>query len=253
MPDWWTEFFDDDYAAVGLAHEPAELIERAVDFIVRMLELRPGQTVFDQCCGIGRISIPLARRGIRITGIDLTQSYVDIARRRAADESLPCEFHLGDAFRFVAPQSCDAAINWFTSFSYSSDDAMNERQLQNVFDSLKPGGRFLMDFLNVARVMAEFRPAIVNRSPAAAGDGLIVLQEPTPDFVTGMLESDWTFFYPDGHREVRHIATKMYLSHEIVQMLRRRGFSDFQLFGSIDGEPFERMSKRLIVRARRPA
>ncbi len=250
--NWWQTFFDDDYAAYGLANDPPEIIERSVNLIIRALELRPGHTVFDQCCGIGRISIPLAQRGIQIIGVDLVESYVRTARQRATEANLPCEFHVGDACNFVSPRPCDAAINWFTSFGYTPDDEHNILTLRRVFESLKPGGRFLMDYLNVPGVMANFRASHVDRPTAPALANVIVIHETRPDFLKGMIDSDWTFLYPDGRRITRRVSTRAYMPHEIVSLLRRCGFEDIHLLGSADGEPFERTSRRCIVLATRP-
>lgn len=252
MSDWWTCFFDDEYAAFGLANDPPEVIVHAVDFIFRTLALKTGELVFDQCCGIGRMSIPLARRGVRMIGVDLTATYVQTARRRAEAERLPCQFEVGDAFTFVCPEKCDAGINWFTSFSYSPDDALNQRQLQNLFDSLKPGGRLIMDYINISRVMMDFRQNIASRPTAPALEGLIVLQENTPSFQSGMMHSDWTFIHSNGRRVEKHFSMKMYMPWDVVRLLTRCGFEAIQLFGSVEGEPFDRMAKRLIVLARKP-
>jgi SAM-dependent methyltransferase len=190
---------------------------------------------------------------VNILGVDLTDSYIRTARRRAEQERLPCEFHIGDAFEFIAPRACDAAINWFTSFSYSQDDQANLRQLKNIFASLKPGGRFLLDFMNIPGVMANFRQAVIDRPKCPELVGVVVLHENSADFLAGMMESDWTFIYPDGRRVGHHISTRMYMPHEIARMLRACGFNDIQLFGSAEGEPLDRTSKRCIAFARKPS
>jgi hypothetical protein len=101
--------------------------------------------------------------------------------------------------------------------------------------------------------MADFLPSLVARSADPAQKGLIVLQESKPDFLRGVMHSNWTFIYPDGKRVLKHIEPRLYMPHEIVRMLSRCGFDAIELFGSADGEPYERLSKRLIIRARRPA
>jgi len=249
---WWHEFFDDDYAAYGLSRDEPEFIHRTINFIVNTLQLQPGHVVFDQCCGIGRIAIPLGERRIQIIGVDQASSYVTAAQKAADSRQLPCRFYHGDAYEFIAPQCCDAAINWFTSWGYSSDDNVNLRMLRRAFESLKPGGRFAMDFINIPGVMANYRGSIIDRSTSPALQGLIVLHETRPNFLTGMMHSDWTFLYPDGRRVTRPIATKMYMPHQIAAMLTESGFTEIGLFGSVDGVPFERTSPRCVVTARRP-
>src|SRR5262245_25674439 len=71
---WWNEFFDDAYADISLVPRTAEAEraqEAAASFLKSKLRLDAGATVFDQCCGIGRLSLPLAARGVRVVGVDL--------------------------------------------------------------------------------------------------------------------------------------------------------------------------------------
>ncbi len=250
--NWWSSFFDDDYAAYGLSGTPQDLLQQATDFLWRMLELQPGQTVFDQCCGIGRMSLPLAARGTRVIGVEQAASYVTAARREADRQSLPCRFYNDDAFRFVTPEPCDAAFNWFTSFGYLPDDTANVRMLHRVMESLKPGGRFVLDSLNLPKVFADFHTNRFERSAAPGQDGLIILYENTPDFMTGMLDSNWTLIRPEGRRDIRRVATRMYLPSDFVRMFRDAGFVDVKLFGWVDGEPLTRLSRRCIVFGRKP-
>lgn len=261
MPDrgarapWWDDFFDDAYADFGLVAR-GERDEKAradvVEFVMTHLGLSPGQRVFDQCCGIGRLSIPLAERGVEVVGVDLQARYVERARAEAAARGLPCVFHQGDAFSFTTPAPCHAAINWFTSFGYSPDDQQNREMVCRAFESLVPGGRFALDYVNVPRILAEFRPSQVVRRAMPDGGELILLDEPTLDFAAGMCRATWTLLFPDGRREVRRIETRMYMPHELVALLEGAGFERVELHGSAAGEPFDRLSRRLIAVASRP-
>src|SRR5687767_1967643 len=114
---WWSGFFDETYASIGLENRSPEdeaALAPTIDLILATLMVKPGDLVFDQCCGIGRLTIPVARRGVRVIGVDQAERYIEIAKSRAA--GLDCELFAGDAFDFVAPRPCDAAFNWFTSF-----------------------------------------------------------------------------------------------------------------------------------------
>jgi SAM-dependent methyltransferase len=198
------------------------------------------------------LSLPLAERGIRVVGVDLISDYVEQATNEAARRGLECRFHRGDAFEFAAPEPCHAAFNWFTSFGYLEDDDLNSRMLQRVFESLKPGGRFLLDYLNMPRIFTEFHPSYLQWQNPEDRGGLVVLTENKMDFARGMMDSLWTFVHGDGRREPRPVVTRMYLPHELVRMLRRCGFEGIELFGSVAGEPFGLRSARCIVLARKP-
>ena len=249
---WWHTFFDEAYADFGLADLDDEKREELVSFLLEKLHLSGGDRLFDQCCGVGRLSLPIAERGIRVIGVDRVAGYVDRARRKAGRGGLPAEFHCADAFDFTTDEPCDAAVNWFTSFGYDEDDAVNRRMFERAFESLRPGGRLALDYLSIPRVCAAFRSRFFHLADHEDPDGLIVLEEPTPDFRRGMIDSAWTFVHADGRRVRREVSTRMYMPHEIVGMLRGCGFADLELYGSVQGEPFDLKSLRCIAVARRP-
>ena len=117
------------------ANAPAE-----VDQILNLLALPPQPTVLDLCCGPGRHSLELARRGAKVTGVDRTAAYVAEARKRARAARLKVEFVKQDMRRFCRPNAFDAVINMFTAFGYFENPAEDRRVLVNVNRSLKPGG-----------------------------------------------------------------------------------------------------------------
>jgi SAM-dependent methyltransferase len=246
------EFYDGTFADLVLATQDEAHREATVTFLVERLGLRPGDTVLDQCCGTGRLSLPLARRGLRVLGVDLIPEYVRRARAGAERLGLPCEFHVGDAFDFVSARPCDAAFNWFTSFGYSEEDALNGRMLRRAFESLRPGGRFALDYANVPRLFRELKEHMVVRSRTEAGEALI-LRETRANVARGMFEQRWTYVLPDGRRLERYGGTRMYLPHELRRMLGEAGFVDVELHGGLLGEAYGLDSPRCILTARRPA
>src|SRR5437879_6960353 len=87
-PDWWRTWFGPGY----LALYDAFLAERTpveVDQIEALLQLRPPRRILDLPCGQGRHAIELARRGSRVTGVDLSPYMLGIAKQRAAAAGVP--------------------------------------------------------------------------------------------------------------------------------------------------------------------
>ncbi len=246
---WWNTFFDDDYAAFGIAAEP-EADATLARSLIGLMGLSNGDAVFDQCCGIGRLSFPFAEAGLRVVGVDITPGYIEHARREAEARNLACEFHCADAHDFAVADPCNGAFNWFTSFGYHDDDARNICMFQRAADSLKTGGTYLVEYQNFARIWRAFQRVFIVRRQREDGE-LIVLQEHMPNFETGMMQSEWTFIHPDGRRVVHRPENRMYMPHEIVNMLKQCGFGEFQLLGSHEGEVFTRESFRLIVLAKK--
>ncbi|HXU00375.1 MAG TPA: class I SAM-dependent methyltransferase [Polyangia bacterium] len=237
---WWRELYDERVAAVLLdAVDDAES-EATADFLVERLGLRAGDRVLDQCAGTGRLSAPLAARGLAVVAVEQADAYVRAIRERApAVEALA-----GDAFEFVARPPCAAAFNWWTSFGYLADDADNIRMLRRAFESVQPGGRFALDFLNVPQIFRSFRGHEVTQRA-----GLTLTRDTRLDLARGLMHKRWQI---DPGGIVRDTTVRAYQPHELVRLAEQAGFTDVALVGSIRGEPLELDSRRCILLARRP-
>jgi 2-polyprenyl-3-methyl-5-hydroxy-6-metoxy-1,4-benzoquinol methylase len=248
--DWWESFFDDHYADLQL-ERPADLVERTTTYFFNQMGLQPGDTVFDQCCGVGTWSLALGRKGIRTIGVDLQERYIQRARQTARVEGLPCDYHAGDAFTFTPSLPCAGAYNWFTSFGYTADDERNQQMFHRAFEALRPGGRFLLETINLASVFRDFQDCVLQRYHTPEGE-IVLLRETRIDWNQGLFAQQWTYLAPTGERIVRQGATRMYLPHSLAELLRGCGFADIEFHGSVAGEPLTRASPRCIVLATRP-
>ena len=244
---WWSTLYDDYLADVLLVRTDSDEVDRTVRFLIEKLRIRDTHRVFDQCCGVGRLSIPLARSGAVVVGVDQAERYIQRARS-AAGAGNSAEFFVGDAFEFVPQVPCDAAFNWWTSFGYAESDDANRRMLRCACDALKPGGRFMLDFLNLPGVLRGFQPHVVTRRATSRGE-IVLIRDTKLSLADGFMEKTWTYFLPDGHRTERFSRLRLYMPHQISEMLLSCGFIDVSLFGSIADEPLTPDSPRCIALA----
>jgi len=249
---WWETFFDEVYGQGVLERIDTRKTKAQVEFICRELNLKAGDSLFDQCCGRGRVSIPIASQGYHVIGVDCIQSYIDHASQKAEESNLECLFVCDDARHFVSPQPCDAAINWFTSFGYSSHSQDNTELIRRAYDSLKPGGMFALDYVNMAYVLHNFKDRSVHNIEPECADSLVVIEESAIDYVAGMIKSDWTFVLGDGQEICRPMEVKMYMPHEVYSLLQQCGFEDLRLFGDVSGDPITLTTPRCICVGRKP-
>jgi SAM-dependent methyltransferase len=244
---WWTDLYDDHLADVLLEATAPAAIDATVRFLVERLRLRPGDRVFDQCAGIGRLSVPLARWGAEIVGVEQAPGYVARARAAARAAGVSVDLVVGDAFAHVPAMPCAGAFNWWTSFGYLPDDDGNARMLRRAFDALAPGGRFALDFLNVPGIYAQFRPHEIDHH-----DGIVMLRESRLDLARGLLHKTWTFVTPEGQRFERPSTVRLYTPDRLAALFASVGFVDLELLGGIDGQALALTSPRCIVIGARP-
>ncbi len=82
-PDWWREFFSGPVLDFVRDSRDEDQNEVEADFIQEALQLPPGARILDVPGGGGRLSLEMARRGYRITGVDISPSLVESAKSRA--------------------------------------------------------------------------------------------------------------------------------------------------------------------------
>ena len=229
---WYETFFDGIYNEI-LRHEDFE--DQAVkeaQIIRRALRLRKGDRVLDAPCGMGRLSMPLAKMGMAVTGVDLTALYVRRARRRARALHLDIRFIVSDMRAIDFDSGFDAAFNWFGSFGYFSA-ADNLAFTRRVFKALKPGGRFLVEGINKPWLLANF---LKHHEEETAG--VRIRHDGRFDKRTSRIYDTWIL--TKGATTERHvISMQMYDGKGISDLLRRAGFAKVEVYGR------ERLAGRL--------
>jgi SAM-dependent methyltransferase len=117
-----------------------KLANGADDFIAR-LELRPGMKVLDVACGTGNQSLPAARAGAQVTGVDIASNLLEQARQRAAGENLKIQFEEGDAEQLAyGDAQFDVVLSMFGAM-FAPRPEVVARELQRV---CRPGGLIAM-------------------------------------------------------------------------------------------------------------
>jgi len=243
--EWWEGFFRGSWVQFQKSMDEPGRVKPAADFLEGLLELRSRARILDAPCGEGRLARELARRGHRLTGLDITPAFLREARRKARQEGLEIDWRQGDMRRPPGRARFDLAVCWWGSFGYFSDE-QNLRHVQATAASLKPGGAFVLDLPSAETIF----PAFLKRWWADQG-GVLVLNENRYDTASGRMETDWTFIR-EGRRSRAHSSIRIYSRKEMEDLFRQAGFGSFRVFGSIEGEPFELDSRRLVFAAFKP-
>ncbi|MBU1699122.1 MAG: class I SAM-dependent methyltransferase [Candidatus Eisenbacteria bacterium] len=222
-----------------------EIAAGEIENVIARLDLKPGSHILDLCCGVGRHSIELAKRGFRVTAVDRTKKYLDAARERASKEGLGIEFVHEDMREFMRANAYDAAINMYTSFGYFRDPADDEKVLGNLYRSIRPGGRLLMDLMG-----KEILARMFKERDWYEGDGFIILEEREVKESWSWIENRWIILR-DGERKDLHLSHRLYSAAELQGLMKSAGFRTTEAFGDLEGGPYNHQAKRLVVVAKK--
>jgi SAM-dependent methyltransferase len=215
--------------------------QKEVKQLLALAEIPTGGAVLDLCCGIGRHSLELARRGFQVTGVDRTQAYLGIAAASAEREALHFELIREDMRKFRRDESYDAVINLFTSFGYFEDPRDDQRVVDNIYASLRPGGVLVMQLMSKEVLARIFRPRDWHEQK-----GLLVLEERKVRQSWSWIESRWTLI-SDRRRVDLDLSHRLYSASELTFLLRERGFREAVAYGDLDGSPYDEKADRLVV------
>lgn len=199
--------------------------------------------LLDLCCGFGRMSLEFARRGFTITGVDLTEFYLDAARNGAAKEGLDAEFIQEDARAFTRAGFFDIAVNLYISFGYFEDESDDALVARNVYDSLKDGGVFIIETLGKETAARDF----VKREWFPKGD-FTVLTEYSVLGAWERLQNRWIMM-KDGKTFERTFSQRLYSARELEILLKDAGFAAVDFYGGWNSEPYDENATRLIAAA----
>jgi len=216
------------------------------DNVLALLGVDPPATILDMCCGAGRHSVELARRGFRVTGVDRTASYLKIARKRAKDAGLKIEFVREDMRRFCRENVFDGAINLFTSFGYFEDEADDCQVLTNIHRSLKKGGKLVMEMMGKEILARIFR----ERDWHETDDGTLFLQERKVTKDWSWIENRWILIEDETRHEFK-VNHRIYSAAELTATLRECGFKKVWIHGDQAGGPYDHEAKRMIAVAQK--
>jgi SAM-dependent methyltransferase len=206
-----------------------------------LLDVRSGAKVLDLCCGPGRHTLELARRGLQVTGVDRTAAYLEEARRRAEIEGLKTELVQEDMRSFCRPDAFDGAINLFTSFGYFENAEDNRRVLTNVYRSLRDNGAFVIDMAGKEVVAAGFQERDWREV-----DGTVLLEERKISADSSRMDNRWTVLDGPSRKEF-HVTHRLYSADEITSLLTECGFAPVDVYGDFSGAAYDQNADRLVV------
>ena len=239
--NWFETFFDGLALECWRAAVTPEMTLSEADAIERLLDAAPGAALLDVPCGNGRHAIELARRGYRLTGLDISRGFIEEARAASTD----VDWVLGDMRAIDWREHFDGAYMWGHSFGYFPyEDSC--RFPAAVARALKAGARFILETGAVAESVLL---GLKEEQQMTFGD-LEFGARRSYDARAGRLNITYTF-QRQGVTEVKSIFQYVHSAAEIGRMLGAAGFEVVHMHGGTDPTEYRLGARELVVTARR--
>ncbi len=251
-PDWWNGIFNSLYLKTDADVVADQNITRKeIDLFSKIVNFSPEDKILDLCCGQGRHSLELSRRGYKdIEGIDRSHYLIQKAKGYAKKEKLNVKYREGDARKLPYISDTFNIItilgNSFGYFETSHDDLL---VLKEVFRVLKPWGKILIDVMDSEFLKKNFQPRswewidkkmFVCRERSLSLDGQRLISREVITHVEKGVIADQ--FY----------AERLYTKENLAELIARAGFSDYTFHGEISpdsqrNQDLGMMEKRIII------
>ncbi|MCM3041877.1 class I SAM-dependent methyltransferase [Paenibacillus motobuensis] len=244
MAEWYEQSFGEDYLLV-YKHRDFQGAKREVHKMISWLGLPSGAKILDLCCGMGRHAMALEEAGYEVTGVDLSEVLLREARRNDPDQRVT--WMHADMRNLPLSGGFDAVVNLFTSFGYFDQDAEHIKVLKEVRRMLKPGGQFIIDFLNPEYTMAHLVP-----ESERTYDGQLIKERRVIEdgYVKKRIEIIDQTGAADLGTGPRHYLEriKLYSLEDFTAMLEEAGLGLKEIYGSYDEDSFDPLvSPRMIM------
>jgi D-alanine-D-alanine ligase len=251
-PEWWRQIFNATYLKTdGDVVDDPQLTSKEVDVFCGILNMTPTDKILDLCCGQGRVSLELARRGFsNVEGVDRSHYLIQRGKTQAKKEGLSIKFREGDARKLrYASDTFDVVMILGNSFGYFETVEDDMRVVKEIFRVLKPWGKVLIDVTDGEYLRKKFQP----RSWEWIDKKFFVCRERSLSLDKQRLISREVVTHVEkGVVADQFYAERLYTKKSISELLEKAGFADVTVHGQIASDSARNqdlgmMERRIIV------
>lgn len=241
---WWEDkrVHFADTTPEGLINVERPEIPIACDFISQFVV--NGSRILDLCCGPGRYSIALSKRDFNVTGLDINEYFLDVAKTFSQKENANVDFIKGDMREIPYENEFDAVISAFTSFGFFEDDE-NQKVLDQIAKCLKPDGIFFLEIGNRDWIVRHFE----SKSFTILDEKTVRTDYREFDQVSGRLNCIQQIF-GETHQIFGH-SWRAYTLKELLDMIKKSGLHNVTVHGGWSGKELTLESNRMLIVSRK--
>lgn len=212
--------------------------KRECDFVLNQTGIGKGCRILDLACGHGRHSKYLAEQGHKVLGIDINESFIEIAQRNYDHSNV--EYHVGDILDIAYVREFNLTVLLFNTFGFFSK-SQAKRMIKAVDSALIPGGQFILDTRNRDRLMLDVEPCSVMEK---GKDLMIDRISYNPRKGTTLNQR---IYIKDGIRYDAPFTMYHYNYSDLMDLIEGTSLVVKSCYGGWNGEEFSESSKRILL------
>lgn len=240
---WWaSDFFTPALIPVLFSKFRISMAEKEINWILNETGVPKNSKVLDVACGIGRHSIALAKRKYDVDGIDISKSYLNIAKKKSRHlRNKPSFFRKEMSNLSKWHGKVDLCLNLFSSIGYYETRASNVRVINEIVKTLRPGGFVVIDTVFKEGLINSFIP-----KDWTLFDGGVLLEERKYNSKASRLHCCWTLI-KGAQKKQKRFQLYLFSKNELKEILRNAGIPKIRFFGSLSGHSLAKNSFHVVV------
>lgn len=220
-----------------------------LQFYKKWLPKNKEAKILELCCGTGRLTVPIAKAGYNICGVDYTSSMLEQAKVKASEAGLEINFIEADIRSLNLQEKFDFIFIPFNSIHhlYKNEDLF--KAFNGVKNHLKEEGLFLLDCFNPnIQYIVEGEKEQKKIAEYTTEDGRAVLIKQTMRYesATQINRIEWHYFINGEFHSIQNLDMRLFFPQELDSYLEGAGFEIIHKFGSFEEERFENKSEKQI-------
>ena len=218
-------------------------------FYLRWLPKHPNAKILELCCGTGRLTIPIAKKGYDIIGVDLTPSMLQRAAEKANEAELDIKFIEGDMRTLALDDKFDLIFIPFNSIHHLYENNDLFKTLKTVKQHLNNDGYFLFDCFNPnIQYIVENEKAFNQIASYNTDDdrAVVIKQKMHYESNTQINRIEWHYFINGSFDSIQNLDMRLYFPQELDIYLKSNQFRIVHKFGDFDESPFHANSNKQI-------
>ena len=225
--------------------------DATVDFYYEILKregLSP-RTAVDLACGTGSVALRLAKRGLRVTAVDMSWEMLMVAQQKAAEENVYPQFACQQLQQLQLPRGVDLAVCALDSMDYILDPKDCQAAIRRIYKALNPGGCFIFDVNTPEKLRAMDGQVFLDED-----DDVYCVWRGEFDEETNICSYGMDLFQRHGqvwHRSFEEHREYAYGADQLVSFLRQAGFTSVAVYGDRTFDAPKAREQRIYLKARK--